>query len=46
LNNTNRLWKVLATLLVVFVGKLFLGRGRRREALVPDTAQMASRTAR
>jgi hypothetical protein len=46
MNNTSRLWKVLGALLVVFVGKLFLGRGRRQEAQVPDTARVAGRTAR
>jgi hypothetical protein len=33
-------------MLVAFVGKLFLGRGRRQEAQVPDSAGTVSRIAR
>jgi nitric oxide reductase subunit B len=40
------LFSIGVLMLVVFVGKLFLGRSRRQEAQVPDTAQAAGRAAR
>jgi nitric oxide reductase large subunit len=40
------LFSIGVLMLVVFVGKLFLGRGRRQEAQVPVTAGTVSRTAR
>lgn len=40
------LFSIGVLMLVVFVGKLFLGRGRRQQVPVPDSAQAAARTAR
>jgi nitric oxide reductase subunit B len=40
------LFSVGVLMLVAFVGKLWLGRGRREEAPVPPAAQPAGRTAR
>jgi nitric oxide reductase subunit B len=40
------LFSIGVLMLVVFVGKLFLGRSRRQEVPVPDSAQVAGRTAR
>ena len=40
------LFSIGVLMLVAFVGKLFLGRGRRQEAQVPGTAQTAGRATR